>query len=148
MISPTGTLLGWRRTPYIYFIRKHQYLYVGQTQDIPVIRWGDHMGSMGSFSVNLRRIDEEAFLSTGVICFAAYQCDDIRDLVPPVQHQLVTQYVEHMVHVKVICHPSLGARWVLISDTVRTAVAVCKYNWADKVAATIVDRFAADSSAW
>src|SRR5262245_29402364 len=128
MISPTGALLGWRRVPYIYFICKHRYLYIGQTQDIPVIRWGDHMGGMGSFSVNLRKADEEAFLSPAAISFAAYQCDRIRELVPAVQHQLVTQYVEHMAHVKVICHPSLGARWVLISDTVRTAVAVCKYD--------------------
>jgi hypothetical protein len=148
MISVSGTLVGRRQFPYIYFIRKLHYLYIGQTQDVPVVRWGDHMGGMGSFLVNLRRVDEEAFLSPAAISFAAYQCDRIRELVPPVQHQLVTQYVEHMAHVKVICHPYLGTRSLLISDTVRTAVAICKYDWADTMAAAIVERFAAESAFW
>jgi hypothetical protein len=148
MISSTGILRGRRRVPNIYFICKHQYLYIGQTQDIPVIRWRDHIRIMGSFSSNLRDADEDAFISKAVISFAAYQCDYIHELLPEVQHRLVTQYVEHMAHVRVISHPLLGPRWALISDTLRTAVGNCKYEWADRMATAIVEQFAADSAAW
>ena len=139
-----GMVSGCRRRPCIYFIVKGGYLYIGETQSIPPVRWGGHLHSSGSFSKNLIRHDEEMFYSDKTLRFYGYECTRIAEEVCVSQQKLVARYAEHQVHVKIAGHPTLGPQFRVISDTVRTAPTRCAVTWADALAADLLRSFAVD----
>ena len=144
MISRAGTVLGIRKGPYVYFIVKGRYVYIGETQDIPVSRWSSHLIPTGSFSVKLRQIDDEIFDKCIQLQFYAYFCNRIADSTRNEEQRVVTQYVEHLLHTQFMCHRSLGPKFELISDTKRTAPSRCRYDWAPNLAFMILEAFASD----
>lgn len=144
MVKSSGHLIGLRRFPYIYFIIKGEYLYIGETQKIPTIRWSNHLAINGSFSNNLRLRDDEMYHKNIEIQFYAYSCDTIYEITKPEERRGVTQYIEYLLHVKAICDPILGPRYSLISDTIRTAPLTCEYDWANDLSDEIIKAFKED----
>ena len=143
-IDYAGSIQGIRKYPYIYFIIKGDFLYVGQTQDIPVIRWGGHLTSNGTFSKKLRAKDAELYMDASVTKFFAFRCDKIQLSVNDIEKRTVTCFIEHRIHEKLICHKKVGPKYELISDTSRTAPRSCKYGWVDSVADEIIAIFLAE----
>jgi len=141
MIRYIGSISGIQKMPYIYLILKGSYLYIGETQRIPVKRWGEHMRANGSFTKALTKHDIEMVYRDDIIYFYGYACEKISSDVESWEWRKVTQFVEHMVHVKIHCHPLLGPKYTVISDTTRTTPRRCRYSWSNMLAEEIVTDF-------
>ena len=134
MIKISGTVSGRLRYPYIYAIAKGYCLYIGETQKHPVSRWGEHLTQQGTFLKRLRETDQELWASKKEILFISVPCEIISNIHQEEQ-RLVTQYVEHEIHVQCILNfPKLNPIEKIISDTTRTAPTVCRYSWAKDLA--------------
>jgi hypothetical protein len=126
MISLAGVIRGKCRCPYIYAIAKGYCLYIGETQRIPVSRWGEHLSPQGSFMRLLREADEEVWGDSGDMLFVGVQCNEIAAL-PLEEQKFVSQYLEHKIHEKCILNMHLLLPFEkIISDTLRTAPYACK----------------------
>ncbi|QWZ82204.1 MULTISPECIES: GIY-YIG nuclease family protein [Aeromonas] len=76
MIKISGYVVGAHRCSYIYLIKSNEYIYVGETGSFPVIRWGAHLSSSGTFTVNMKNHvnNDEGLINAQFICF---ECTDI-----------------------------------------------------------------------
>lgn len=109
------------KSPHVYFILvARRFVYIGETQANPAQRWGEHLSSHGTLVTNVAEVDEELLLDTSTMYFFAYECPEVAN-VPQHERRLVTQFVEHQLHVKVVKDSELGSRLRIISDTSRTA---------------------------
>ena len=143
MINRIGPIQGFLRDPYIYFISIANYLYIGETSQLPVRRWGQHISERGTFLERMKDIDYEVLHQGSALTFIGYSCKPIRD-VNLMNQKTVLRYLEHKVHEKLVCHPILGPTFIVVSDTTRTAPTYCKYRWINGLAEVIVDSFYAD----
>lgn len=142
MIELAGRVVTRDRSPYIYFIRRAGYLYIGETQRSPVSRWCEHIAQEGSFLRALRRIDEDISAADLETEFYGYRCTKIESELQPVETKRATQRVEHELHCRVICDGFLArASLTLISDTVRTAPTGCAYPWLPALVDEIYSEF-------
>lgn len=121
MVTNTGRVTLPGNGPYVYFIVKHSYLYLGETQILPVIRWGAHFQNDGSFSRVLQFIDDDAMQSTKPYVFQSIYLNRIRDEFPEYEWKRATQWIENDLHLKVCACGEITSRFRLISNTVRTA---------------------------
>jgi hypothetical protein len=139
MIRYAGAVKGRHRHPYIYIIIKSYCLYIGETQQHPVSRWGQHMSTVGTFLKRLKEEDEEVWACDKEILFLCVDCEEIATL-PYEEHKLVTQYVEHKVHEQCILNlPDLAPIEKIISDTTKTAPARCRHSWGDVIASQVYE---------
>ncbi len=143
MVSSVGVLRVLKRYPYIYFIVKGRYLYIGETEKAPVIRWSDHLKG-GSFSKNLILVDPEIYNNDLETFFFAYQCEKIYYTTKPEEYKSVTKYIEHLLHVKAISSRLIGPKYEIISDTRKTVPFSCKYVWANRYSEAILELFIED----
>src|SRR5436190_20155904 len=104
------------RAPYVYFIRKRRCLYIGETQQMPVRRWGSHFATSGSFRLALSTMDCELMESNDEVDFYAFYCQELHTFCRDVKLRRTTQFLEHLLHVETIAHPVLGTRFELISE--------------------------------
>jgi len=140
MIYFAGAIRGKSHHPYIYAIVKGYCMYIGETQQHPVSRWGQHLQEVGSFSKRLKEADHDLWAMDDNVLFLCIDCREIAKLSPE-EHKIVTQYVEHKVHEKCILNlPRLAPIEKLISDTTRTAPPRCRYSWGDELAAMIYEQ--------
>ena len=103
------------------------------------------MEDQGSFRKAALERDEEAFLSEGRTEFFAYECIRIEEEVNQVERRRVTQFVEHGLHIKVICSGILASGALeLISDTKFSAPMGVNYPWAQQVIDEIYNAFLRD----
>ena len=131
------------RHPYIYAIAKGYCLYIGETQQHPVSRWGQHLTTDGSFMKRLRETDEDLWANNEEILFIGVNCERITSLSQE-EHKLVTQYVEHKVHERCILNkPLLAPIEKIISDTLRTAPARSRHSWANDLANEVFEEIRA-----
>ena len=143
MIRFAGAVKGKWHHPYIYAIVKSYCLYIGETQQHPVSRWGQHMTPVGTFLQRLKEADEEVWSRNEDILFLCVDCERIA-ILSPEEHRLVTRYVEHKVHEKCILNlPMLKPIEKIISDTTRTAPARCRYSWGDDLASQVFNEIIA-----
>lgn len=134
MIGFAGAVKGRHRHPYIYIIVKSYCLYIGETQQHPVSRWGQHLSSDGTFLKRLKEVDEEVWACDKDIFFLCVDCEQIA-MLSHEEHKLVTQYVEHKVHELCILNlPDLLPIEKIISDTTKTAPSRCRYSWGNAMA--------------
>ena len=131
-----------QRGPFIYFIKKGRCLYIGETQQLVVIRWGSHFSEYGSFRDALRKVDPELLETEDDVCFFVFYCDEIHKNCTLAKMRRTTQYLEHLLHVRTITHPQLGPRFDLISETKRTAPKVCDFADIASVADGIIKQIA------
>lgn len=142
MINFAGAIKGKSHHPYIYAIAKSYCLYIGETQQHPVSRWGQHLSSVGTFLKRLKEADDEIWSCNEEILFLCVDCEQIATLSPE-EHKLVTQYVEHKVHELCVLNlPDLSPIEKIISDTTRTAPSRCRYLWSDTMASLVYDQIA------
>lgn len=145
MISYSGCVCGVRRAPYIYFICKSRFLYIGETQNIPIFRWSQHLELEGSFSKALLVRDPEVLQQNSPFYFFSYKCEQICAAAQPIEWKRITQFVEHQVHVNVIKNMKMFGRDLeIISDTTRTAPSSCTQAWAGSLSEQILTNFVQD----
>lgn len=141
MLEFAGALVASYGRPYVYFILKDGFLYIGETLNHPAIRLGSHLLRGGSFYEALLKRDEDALQSQSRIMFIAFECSQISEL-DEIDRKPVIRYVEHKLHLLVLRNRfRAGLELQLISSTERTAPSRCKYKWADDVADTMMEAF-------
>lgn len=112
---------GKYRYPYIYIILKSNYIYIGETQTHPSIRWSSHLKENGSFSVNLRRKNEYVFSQTLNMHMYSIKCDEIVKQYTSSEYKNATQYLEHQLHVLFSTNrKSFSKNLIIISNTDKT----------------------------
>jgi len=124
-----GTFIG----PYIYVIVIENFLYIGETQKLPIIRWGQHFSRGGSLSEKLKKQERNPFIENNpkIVCISCF-CDRIFREVKDSDQLRMTQYLEDCLHNKTIARLDLfKKRFSLVSDTRCTAPRSydCKYYW-------------------
>lgn len=125
-IEAAGRLVVKENSPYIYFIKRGSVLYIGETQRIPLSRWGEHFTKEGSFRKALQKVDEEIYSNDLFTELYVYRCVTVEATVAELDRRRATQYVENQVHLKLF---SSGTTLRLISDTTRTTPIYNKFNW-------------------
>lgn len=80
------------RGPHVYFIRVRRYLYIGETQRMPVIRWGSHFETGGSFRLALSTMDWELAESLDDLHFYAFYCMELQNVCRDVDLRRTTQF--------------------------------------------------------
>lgn len=128
------------RAPFVYFINKGRCLYIGETQQIVVMRWGSHFAEHGSFLGALGKADPDLLESDDDVRFFVFYCEEIHKGCTSAKMRRTTQYLEHLLHLRTITHPRLGPRFALISETRRTAPKVCAFANIESVADSIITR--------
>jgi len=117
-------LSGWLKlekpSGYLYFIKKDSYLYIGETSNWPIFRWGAHFGNQGTFINRLKEFDEEAALSENQVELIALDLAPILSEHPSLGAKRVCQAIEHDTHICIACDQDLAHRYTIISNTVRT----------------------------
>jgi hypothetical protein len=122
LIIYAGGVYGPLDAPFVYFVRSRELLYVGETQGHPVLRWGGHLQTFGSFRVAVANKGDPDVDYLDDICFYAFHCSLLQTHFPPAQYKVATQAVEHRVHTTLALRPhALGYAFRLISDTEKTA---------------------------
>lgn len=126
------------RAPFVYFIKKGRCLYIGETQQIVVMRWGSHFSENGSFRGALKKVDPDLLESEDDVRFFVFYCEEIHKGCTSAKMRHTTQYLEHLLHLRTITHPQLGPRFALISETRRTAPKACDFADIEGVADGII----------
>lgn len=119
-----GKVACGRREPVIYFIFLANYLYIGETENHPVMRWGDHLNN-GTFINKLNVIDRNIILSQEDIVFSAFECTYIKNEVPDLHKNYAVKFTEHWLHIFIrtrinTVNKKLGKNIQLISDVPST----------------------------
>ncbi|WP_104484711.1 hypothetical protein [Acinetobacter indicus] len=134
-------IFGEIKSPYIYIIMIDQYVYIGETQSFPVIRWGAHLSRDGTLLNKLNSVGVDLHSKSKSIKFMYFNLSDLFDSDLSKNFKRSTQAIEHELHVRVKCKPSLVKNLILISDTEKTAPSRFKY-WekANKIVEIMLDK--------
>jgi len=111
---------GKLRAPYIYIIFIDEYVYIGETQGFPVIRWSAHLGQDGTLVKKLTDLNFSIHGDTQ-INFLAFNLSDYFDVDLLKNLKRSTQAVEDELHVRLACTPSVINHSIIISNTEKTA---------------------------
>jgi hypothetical protein len=130
------------KAPHLYYIVWDSLIYIGETQQHPVIRWGQHLGPAGSFLTALGRSSSVNPESSSTLRFCAFCLDQIIKDLPPTLWKISSQWVEHRVHV-LFSISKLGVRYEIISSTSRTAPRCSPAPGLDQLATSAFDKFSA-----
>jgi hypothetical protein len=113
----TGPILG----PYVYVLAVRSFVYIGETQSLPLYRWRAHLEPDGTFTRLLREHDADELLQRHVLRFGCFPCAEIVHDVPVHERRRATQWVEHELHLRFAESGVLSGRFSVISNTTRTA---------------------------
>lgn len=142
MIRRIGYLVSTKQ-PHIYFLVKGNYLYIGETLGFPVTRWAAHISDNGTFTLRLQEKDYDAWQCFSPIFMFAYSSALFNDVASS-ERKHIARFIEHKIHVHTVCDKFCCTRFIVISDTTRTAPISCKYDWAEKVSYFFLDAFKYD----
>lgn len=98
MITFSGAVWGRRGGSYLYAIFHRDYVYFGETGDVPTGRWGQHLGTSDSaffekYSMaDLHDIDEEHD-----VVFLGLHCEDV-DQLEPSKRKIARRAIEEELH--------------------------------------------------
>jgi len=142
LCNNTGIIKGKLRSSYIYFIVLDRFIYIGETQKIPIIRWQNHLTKNGSHYKNILKFDSEIFNINPEYSFFSYECADLKVDSSMIKRE--TQYIEDKIH-RLFCENRLSCIYDLISDTTRTAPKHPQNkNRSNKIAEDILKCFMSD----
>jgi len=138
------------RVPVIYFVLMGGYLYIGKTESHPVIRWGSHLGSAGTFVEKVNQIDRNEILKNEPIEFWAYECTYITEKVHVAQVGDAVRLTEHYLHLHVrssinTVKKNLGKDIRLISDVSRSTPKYYHNKYCEVLAKEILGEFLANA---
>ena len=140
-----GSIIGFQNEPSIYVIVKRNCIYIGETQRLPVSRWGEHLCNFGTFSKKLYEYNDELAESNKfALYFFAYRCQELlehfqaKDLI-----KRNTQYIEDLLHRKFVSH-NICTKFTLISDTEKTAPIRSNTDQAEIIAESIFEAILED----
>ena len=140
MRRKVGSIIGYQNIPHIYIIVKQKFIYIGETQSLPVSRWGQHIYQDGTFNSKLKKINIElANSNKHLLYFFGYSCGDLIDIFD--SKEIIrrnTQYIEDYIHRKFVSH-KFYTKLQLISDTEKTAVLRANSPLVDIISEEIFD---------
>lgn len=139
MVNNVGQIKSIKNFPHIYFIVKDEYIYVGETQKTPILRWSSHLNK-GSFEINLTKKDYEILNNNLPTLFFAFSCEEIKTFSSTYSSKSLTQYVEHLVHLTIISNKNFK-KFKLISNTKKTCPLIFDFSVGEKIAIEIVKKF-------
>ncbi len=85
-------------SPHIYFVLTKDCLYVGETQQHPVMRWGEHLSTSGSLRSALNAKGDPEINYLDEILFFGFHCSAIETEFSDVQRRRASQAVEYEAH--------------------------------------------------
>lgn len=123
-----------------------EYLYIGETEHHPVIRWGLHLSKSGTFIEKINQIDREALFKGESIKFYAFECVYIKKEVKPIQVGDAVRLTEYYLHMLVktsvnTIRRKLGKNITLVSDVSRTTPKYYRDSKCEELARNILDDF-------
>lgn len=141
-----GSVVSLRKEPIIYFIKMGNYIYIGKTEQHPVIRWGKHLSKTGTFIEKINQIDRGALIKLETIKFYAFECRYIKNNVKEVQVGDAVRLTEYYLHVMVkstvnTINRKIGENIRLISDVSRTTPKYFRDKGCEQLAREILDEF-------
>jgi len=86
------------KEPVIYFVTIKDFLYIGETESHPVIRWGSHLALHGTLLEKIRRIDRNLLLEDNEIEFYAFECTYIKNTFNRLRIDYALKYTEFQLH--------------------------------------------------
>ncbi len=128
IVCEAGLLEGRLVAPYIYFIIVKSFLYVGETQKLPFIRWADHISVGGSLFQNLQSYDSTDLIDEAPLRFGWLLCEEVIRGCSAEDRRRGVQWVEDEIHLKIAESGSVSSRYQLISNTVRTSPRLFRGN--------------------
>ena len=134
-----GKLLIKVDCPYVYFIQKGRYLYIGETQSAVVIRWGAHLSASGTFLNAINSVDPAEIDRDTEIRFLAFECNELATIDDYSVRKRTTQYLESQLHVQTVLNARIGPAFEIISNTIRTAPTRCDFPCIKELAISIID---------
>lgn len=130
--------------PYIYFIFTGNFVYIGETQRHPVIRWGAHLTAGGTLwkklQENSKYIEDNNCINEN-FTFISVNCNSLfQKYIGP--SRIVSQALEHNLHCVLKSNPSLfGWDKVILSNTDKTApMKFNNWQYIEKVSIEIVEK--------
>jgi len=98
MISVCGTVWGKRYGSYLYAIFSDDYVYFGETGDVPSARWGQHLGhANSSFTEKLAIAREGMPEYEGEVFFVGLHCLAV-DTIEPSKRKIARRAIEEELH--------------------------------------------------
>ena len=137
-----NSLIARAIAPYIYLIRLGDFIYVGETQRYPFHRWHEHFSEFGTFTGKIAERDPDLVGGDKQVRIYWLPIREVEHQCTKVEIKRVTQYLEHLIHLKLYCNPDIVPRFSIISDTKRTAPTRCGLQDADALASRIAKALA------
>lgn len=144
MMYISGIISGAFRCSYIYLISYGRYIYIGETGNHPVLRWGSHLSKNGSFINKLDR-GNESLLTDDDIFFISVRCSEI-ECESIYKRKIARRAIEAELHRKYLLNPGVfGHESTLISnppgDPVRHNFSFDPSDMAKKIYQNISDSY-------
>lgn len=121
IVCEAGLLEGRLVAPYIYFIIIKSFLYVGETQKLPFIRWTEHISVGGSLFQKLQSHESTGLLHEAPLKFGWLLCEEVLRGCSAEDRRRGVQWVEDEIHMKIAESGAVSSRYQLISNTLRTS---------------------------
>ena len=128
------------KCPYVYFIIKSTYIYIGQTQSNPIIRWNSHLQIQGEFKKHLMEKDIELALSDNEINFYVFSCEEILEYSTQITVRRNTEYIEGLLTTKFF-ESNLAGNYTVISSCDNAPIDSDKSEFLDKIVEEIMLKF-------
>jgi hypothetical protein len=98
MTALAGTVWGDLRTSHLYAIFKGEYVYFGETGNMPPARWKSHMTSDTDFVGKLKAVDPAELAKQGSPLFFVGVCISMADLEPTTKQKIARRAIEAELH--------------------------------------------------
>lgn len=117
MISVCGTVWGRRHSSFLYAIFSDEYVYFGETGDMPAARWGQHLGVVdSSFAEKLRNVEGQLQPDDGEVVFIGLYCQ-IVDEIEASRRKIARRAIEEELHRQFLLNKNLlPSRKTLLSS--------------------------------
>ena len=111
-----GVISGAFKSSYIYLIMFENYVYIGESGCLPVVRWGSHLTKNGTFLTNLLSKQSVNISDAADIFFVGVNCVEVESE-DPFKQKIARRAIEAELHRRYLLDPnSFGPDSVLISN--------------------------------
>ncbi|EPY5324568.1 hypothetical protein ACXDTH_005287 [Klebsiella variicola] len=111
-----GVISGALKSSYIYLIMLENYVYIGESGCLPVVRWGSHLNKNGTFLNNLFNKQLVTMSDAANIFFVGVNCAEV-EREDPFKQKIARRAIEAELHRRYLLDPNcFGPDSVLISN--------------------------------
>jgi len=131
-----SALFGYMQGNYIYLIASRGICYIGETANLPLLRWGSHFSREGTFFQRCRDSDIDLRKWKYEISVHSYTCPPLESIAFPYRTRS-RRYLEHKLHLCLLTDSALAGSFNLLSSTTSTFGGVCDIQkpeyWVDRI---------------